>query len=90
MSDDILVAKKTATFDYNGERIVVHAGITRVRAGHPMLEGREDLFEPIDVHYDVEDATARPGAKRSGGSTGGRTRRKKTDEGSEGSSGGAG
>ena len=41
-------------------------GVTRVRAGHPLLKGREYLFEPVDltVHYDIEEATAAPGEKR--------------------------
>jgi hypothetical protein len=41
-------------------------GITRVREGHPLLKGREYLFEDLDlrVDYDVEDTTAAPGEKR--------------------------
>jgi hypothetical protein len=34
-----------------------------VRAGHPIMEGREDLFTPLMIHYDVaSDApkTAKP------------------------------
>lgn len=62
---DILVAKTNAVFDYEGRRVVIRAGVTRVRAGHPITEGREDLFEPITVDYDVEQATAAPGEKRS-------------------------
>lgn len=42
-----------------------------VRAGHPLLKGREDLFDPaddfgrFDHRSEVEQATAAPGEKRS-------------------------
>lgn len=57
---DILVCRESAAFTFGGERIVIHKGKTRVRAGHPILEGREHLFEPITVHYDVETARQEP------------------------------
>ena len=63
---DILVATDSAVILYEGERVPIHKGVTRVREGHPMLKGHEDLFKPIDVHYDIEDGTRRPGAKRTG------------------------
>lgn len=71
MADGILVALDSAMIIYtdeNGEqqRAYVHKGVTRVREGHPMLEGREELFGPIDVHYDVEQATRGPGERRAG------------------------
>ncbi len=59
-SSDILVARQSAVFTHDGERIVIHKGQTRVRAGHPIVEGREDLFEPLTVHYDVETARQEP------------------------------
>lgn len=43
---------------------VFEAGITRVREGHPILDGKEHLFEELEVHYEVERATANPGEKR--------------------------
>jgi hypothetical protein len=65
-SDEILVAKETFTTELDGSPVVVQKGRTRVRAGHPLTEGREELFEPVEleVHYDVEQATAAPGEKR--------------------------
>lgn len=57
---EILVARESAVFTHDGEKHVIHRGITRVRAGHPILEGREDLFEPLTVHYDVETARQEP------------------------------
>jgi len=44
------------------ERIT--AGVTIVREGHPLLDGRESLFRELEVHYDVEQATAAPGEQR--------------------------
>jgi hypothetical protein len=50
---------------YGGEQIHVAAGEI-VRAGHPILKRREDLFEPVENfgRFDVEQATAAPGEKR--------------------------
>lgn len=63
-STDIFVAKESFTVTLNGENHQVSAGKTRVRAGHPLLKGREMYFEPLTVQYDVEQATAKPGEKR--------------------------
>lgn len=60
----IFVAVDSAAFELDGEMVVVHKGVTRVREGHPMLKAHETLFKPIDVHYDVEQATRAPGEKR--------------------------
>lgn len=63
---DIYVATETFSADVDGTPQVIQKGITRVRRGHPLLKGREDLFAPIDLHvdYEVEQATAAPGEKR--------------------------
>lgn len=61
---DIYVAKESFTTTLDGESISVRAGVTRVRAGHPLLKGKEMFFEPMEVHYDLERATASPGEKR--------------------------
>ena len=37
---------------------------SRVREGHPILERHGRFFRLIDVHYDVERATAAPGELR--------------------------
>jgi hypothetical protein len=60
----MLVAKESFAYRFNGEDHQFSAGQTRVRAGHPILEGIEHLFEPIKAHYEVEQATAAPGEKR--------------------------
>lgn len=57
---DLFIAKESAITSVGGEDIVIHAGHTVVRAGHPLLKGREDLFQPLFVHYDVEPTEAPP------------------------------
>lgn len=65
-SDDIYVARESGSTLAGGEVHVYVKGVTRVRAGHPLLLAVPDYFEPMDrgVHYDVEDATADPGRLR--------------------------
>lgn len=63
---DLYVGKEPATFDYEGAPVFIGPGIV-VRAGHPIMAGREDLFVPLVVHYDVEPAPAtgsKPSAKK--------------------------
>ena len=74
-SSDILVAKESFTVDIDGVPTVFRGGETRVRRGHPVLEGREELFEPLRVHYDIETATT---AKRASS-----VRRKKASAGDD-------
>lgn len=55
--------------EYDGGPLFVQKG-ELVRDGHPLLKGREDLFEPaeklsrFDHKGEVEQATAAPGEKR--------------------------
>lgn len=60
----ILVAKESFSTVVDGVPVSVVAGQTRVREGHPLLKGREQFFELLTVHYDVEQATAAPGETR--------------------------
>jgi hypothetical protein len=67
MSDrTVYVATESFVALIDGENYVVRKGKTRVRAGHPLLQGREMWFSPADlnVDYEVEQATAAPGEKR--------------------------
>lgn len=61
---EILVATETFTTDVNGTAVIVRAGVTRVRAGHVLAKANPQYFKPIEVHYDIEDATEEPGRKR--------------------------
>ncbi len=49
---DLYVGKEPATFEFDGSPVFIGPSIV-VRAGHPILEGREGLFTPLTVHYDV-------------------------------------
>ena len=63
---EIFRAKSGFSYDdENGSPVTVNRG-DLVRRGHPVLKGRDELFEPVDnkVRFDVEEATAEPGAKR--------------------------
>lgn len=62
----IMVAKESFVTRYEGVDLTFLAGQTRVEEGHPILVGREHLFEPIKAHYEVEAATAGPGEVRGG------------------------
>jgi|SRR5688500_3079016 len=64
MAGKIYIAKQSAVvFLESGDRVTLRGGVTRVREGHPLLEGRESMFEEIDVHYDVETARQAPKAE---------------------------
>lgn len=62
--DEILIAADSAVVNLDGELIQLHRDVTRVRASHDLAKQFPGLFKPIDVHYDVEQATASPGEKR--------------------------
>jgi hypothetical protein len=65
-----LRARHSFGVNYEGEQITIEAGEI-VRVGHPLLKqlgkaGVEEHFEPVTSfgRFDVEQATAAPGAKR--------------------------
>lgn len=60
----IFVAKESGWINLDGEEIQVVEGRTRVREGHRLLAGREHMFIPLTVDYDVEQATQAPGESR--------------------------
>lgn len=65
MADNtIYVATESFSMTLDGEPIIVQKGLTRVRAGHKLLKGREMFFKPLEVQYDVEQATAAPAEVR--------------------------
>lgn len=91
MSDDIYVAKQSATFTFQGRQVFITGGKTTVREGHPMLEEFPSLFEPIKVTYElegrtrtVESATAAPGERRTIAKRGGARRGPRPSESNEG------
>jgi hypothetical protein len=62
----IYVAKSSFSIEIDGATMPIQAGVTRVREGHWLLRHHPDYFEPLTVHYELEDATAAPGKKRGG------------------------
>jgi hypothetical protein len=52
---DLYIGKEPVTFDFEGAPVFIGPTVV-VRAGHPIMKGREGLFEPLVVHYDVEPA----------------------------------
>ena len=55
--DEVLVARETFSCVVDGREVLVWKGETRVRAGDPLVKGREGLFEPAESHG-VADAPA--------------------------------
>jgi hypothetical protein len=64
-SVDLYVCNTNALVSVNGERVMLRKGVTIVRKGHALLKEHGAMFEPLHVHYDVEQATAAPGERRS-------------------------
>ena len=60
----MFIAKESFSIDRDGNTVSVTAGHTLVEEGHWLMDGREHLFEPAQVHFAVEEATSAPGAKR--------------------------
>jgi hypothetical protein len=63
--EDLLMAIESFRIVLDDEVIYVKKG-DLVRAGHPLLKRRADLFKPAEgyVRFDVEQATVAPGEKR--------------------------
>ena len=60
----ILVAVTSVLTPYAGRDVMIVAGRTTAREGHPILEGRGHLFTPLVPVYEVESKpAARPAAK---------------------------
>lgn len=56
MAGDILVAKATAALTWQGQTVFIQQGVTLARQGHPILDAAGDMFGPIHVHFDIEQA----------------------------------
>ena len=64
MADDILIATRSFATYIDGKKVMVRKGVTRVRQGHQLARENPERFKPINVHYDIEQATKAPGEKR--------------------------
>jgi len=52
-ADDLLIVKESVLTEVDGENVYLNVGQI-ARAGHPIVKGREHLFEPIVVNYELE------------------------------------
>lgn len=50
---EILVAQTSAVVTVDGVRHQIKRGTTLARVGHPILRGREHMFGPLNVTFDV-------------------------------------
>lgn len=60
----IFVARTSGVVKIKGKQHTFIAGRTRIRDGHPLLKAAPDHFIPMQLDYDVEQATAAPGEQR--------------------------
>jgi hypothetical protein len=60
---DLYIGKESVTFDFEGAPVYV-GPTTVVRAGHPIMKGREDMFTPLVVHFEVAEKPALAKAKK--------------------------
>lgn len=61
---EIYVARSSGVIKVDGQVYNYYGGTTRVRAGHPLLKAAPDKFKPLELDYEIEDASAAPGKKR--------------------------
>lgn len=71
---NVFVATQNAVTDYDGERVIIRRGQTRVEEGHPLLALHPALFEPVEdrVRFRVETARTEPTTTRTRGARSGR------------------
>jgi hypothetical protein len=64
--DTIYVATESGSSEVDGQPITFTRGVTRIRAGHPLLKAVPDYWKPVEENltYEVEQATKAPGEKR--------------------------
>lgn len=58
---DLVVARTSGVVMHEGRRLPLRRGQTIARATHPIVTAHPSLWQPLTVHYDVEQATAAPG-----------------------------
>jgi hypothetical protein len=53
-ASETLVATDTFAAEVDGQTVIVHAGQTRVHAGHPLAKAHAHLFKQDEPHVDHE------------------------------------
>lgn len=59
MAGKIYQAREPFLANIGGVSVAIQPGTT-VREGHPLLAGKEHLFEPFTVDYEYEPPSAKP------------------------------
>lgn len=57
MAGDVFVAVESVLTEFEGSNVYITAGDT-AREGHPILEGREAIFAPQQVTWDLPEPKA--------------------------------
>lgn len=52
----IMVAAKSAIFEFEGKRVTVRKGVHTAREGHPIVKAHPELWEPQALTYDTDTA----------------------------------
>lgn len=60
----VYVPRVSFVTEIDGVPVRFAEGVTTVREGHSVLRGRESMFKPLIVEYDIEEATDEPGVLR--------------------------
>jgi hypothetical protein len=67
----ILIASESFLTDWEGQRRIFTAGQTTIREGHPLVKGREQMFKPLTVDYELPEPKKDEGAHRRPGQSAG-------------------
>lgn len=52
----ILVAAKSAVFDFDGKRVTIRKGVHTAREGHPIVKAHPELWTAQTLTYDTDTA----------------------------------
>ena len=61
---EVMQAIDSGEVDVDGSKVIVLKGITRAERGSDIVRLYPTLWEPLKIHYRVEQATAAPGELR--------------------------
>lgn len=64
--DPIMVATTSFSTEIDGRPEPINAGLSRLRASHPIVRQNPEFFKPVEdaVDFEVEETTAAPAEKR--------------------------
>lgn len=62
MAGNVFVAVESVLTEFEGRNVYITAGQT-AREGHPIMKGRESIFAPQQVDWELPEPDAAPAAK---------------------------